>query len=436
MSSGLGGNVKAEADLRCVAHLGIIVPRPRVDRITWEATPPAAPSMEDSVAPPPVRSRAEARRTPPPQPALRTGAPPPPTAAQRRESTPPPLRRLPSGAMRPLGNSGRFATVSPSGGVSSALDLGRPEKAEIFSNGVTTTAPVRTTEKTKAAPSEDELDGIMGNILASGELEQRRKAAAGQQGRVTREGWYKEIFNADDWLPLLPENRDEQVARELKFVHGRVQIRTDFEVLDVACGDGRHAVSLAAMGCNVTGLDLSRSLLEYGLEYADERDAAVRFIEADMREMNFERRFDLVMCLNSSFGYFDDAENLRVLRAMARALKPGGHLVLDVVNRDWAVQACPIRSWWEAEDRMILEETRFDALSSRIEIQRSILRDGDPNWEQNIAMRAYAAHELPALMHVIGLRTSSVTGDIAHAGTYLGPTNRRLIVHATRDRAH
>lgn len=446
MSAGLQEKVEVAGDPRRIVHLGVIVPRPHLDRIALTEARPA--TVENTVdrsgpVPPPVRSKAEARRTPPPQPALRTGAtgvPPPPSDAQKKEgSSPPPFKtgRIPSGAMRPLSNSGRFATVPATGGVSSALETGRPQKAEIYSNGVTITALQREGASTPTAAepqSEDDLAGIMGNILATGELEQRRKAAAGQGTRVSRDEWYKDIFQAEDWGALQPEMRLRHIARELQFVHTLAQIRTDFEILDVACGDGRHAVELAATGCNVTGLDLSRSLLEKGLEHADQRNVPVRFIEADMREMNFERRFDLVMCLNTSFGYFDDAENLRVLRAMARALKPGGHLILDVVNRDWAVGQCPMRTWWEAGDRVILEETRFDSLSSRLEVQRSILRDGDPNWEQHIAMRAYAVHELPALMNVMGLRVNSVSGDLAHPGVYLGAENRRLIVHATRDR--
>lgn len=443
MSAGLEQKIVGADDAHRMAQLGVITPRPWLDQITLLEISPEVfdlPTERSAPSPPPVRPKAEARKTPPPQPALRTASTPtvkPPPAndmARRDGGSPPPLRtgRIASGAIRPY-TSGRFQTVSSTGGVSSALESGPPKQAELVSNGVTVTSAPQVAPK-PAPVADDDLAGIMGNILASSEQEEKRRSGAGAQTRVSREDWFKEIFEAEDWLPLQPEDRMRQIGRELYFVHKQVKIRTDFEVLDVGCGDGLHAVELAATGCSVTGIDLSRSLLERGLHAANERNVPVRFIEADMREMNFERRFDLVMCLNSSFGYFDDAENLRVLRAMARALKPGGHLILDVINRDWAVNSCPLRMWWEGEDRVVLEETSFDALTSRLHVQRSILRDGDPNWEQHIAMRAYAVHELPSLMHVTGLRVQSVSGDLAHPGVYLGPTNRRLLVHAVRER--
>lgn len=426
-----------------LARLGVAIPRPRLDSVILTEVRRVDSGRAVSGSVPPVRRSQEARPTPPstsvPTAAaqdLNTSKPPPPAERSRREGgSPPPLRTGPTGAVRARTQSGRWKPVAGPGGPSKALERGKPTQAELVSNGITVTAPNTAAQNTDASPQplDSDLANIMGDILASGERDEKRRAV-GNKMRVSRETWYKDVFEAEHWLALQPGSRARSVALELKFIHNQVGIRTDFEILDVGCGDGLHAVELAKTGCSVTGLDLSRTLLEKGLEYANRHNAPVRFIEADMREMNFERRFDLIMCLNSTFGYFDDAENLRLLRAMARGLKPGGHLILDVINRDWVVAQCPERAWWEAPERVILEETDFDALTSRLHVKRSILRDGDPNWEQYISMRAYAVHELPSLMHVTGLRVQSVSGDLAHPETYIGAENRRLIVHATRDR--
>lgn len=426
-----------------LARFGVSVPRPRLDSVVLTEVHRVDSKRATSGSVPPIRRTGERRPVPPKTTGSHAAAestatvkPPPPTDRTRREGgSPPPLRTGVTGAIRARTKSGRWKPVAGPGGPSKALEAGKPTQAELVSNGVTVTA--RAPEDESTDPNAKALDGdlanIMGDILASGERDEKRRAV-GNQMRVSRETWYKDVFEAEHWLALQPKNRARRVGRELKFIHEQVGIRTDFEILDVGCGDGLHSVELAKTGCSVTGLDLSRSLLEHGLEHANRQNAPVRFIEADMREMNFERRFDLIMCLNTTFGYFDDAENLRVLRAMARGLKPGGHLILDVINRDWVVKQCPVRAWWEAHQRVILEETNFDALTSRLNVKRSIVREGDPSWEQYMAMRAYAVHEIPSLMHVTGLRVQSVSGDLAHPGIYLGAENRRLIVHATRDR--
>lgn len=442
MSATLQAQRQNEKHEHLLARLGVAVPRPRLDSVILTEVRRVDAGRATSGSVPPIRRPQDTRPNPPPAvdakstPDATPTKPPPPSDKSKREGgSPPPLRVGTTRAARARTQSGRWKPVAGPGGPSKALEAGKPTQAELVSNGVTVTAP--NTAPQPGQPNEPPLDSdlanIMGDILASGERDQKRRAV-GNKMRVSQESWYKDVFEAEHWLPLQPHNRARRIGQELKFIHDQVGIRTDFEILDVGCGDGLHSVELAKTGCSITGLDLSRSLLEIGLENANRNNAPVRFIEADMREMNFERRFDLIMCLNSTFGYFDDAENLRVLRAMARGLKPGGHLILDVINRDWVVAQCPERAWWEAPERVILEETDFDALTSRLRVKRSILREGDPSWEQNISMRAYAVHELPSLMHVTGLRVQSVSGDLAHPGTYLGAENRRLIVHATRDR--
>lgn len=425
MSLALETDSESEKNQRLLERLGVSVPRPRLDSVILtevrRVDDTRGPNAEAGGAPPlrkPAPPRDLRRATGPVKP------PPPSDNARREGGSPPPLR-----GPRARTKSGRWKPVAGPGGPSQALEAGKPSQAELVSQGVTLTAP---TAKAGGAGAPDAaLANIMGDILASGERDEKRRNA-GSEMRISRETWYKDVFEAEHWLALQPDNRKRNIGRELKFIHEQVGIRTDFEILDVGCGDGLHAVELAATGCTVTGLDLSRSLLEEGLKNANLRDVPVRFIEADMREMNFERRFDLIMCMNSTFGYFDDAENLHVLRAMARGLKPGGHLILDAINRDWAVARCPERAWWEAPERVILEETDFDPLASRLHVKRSILREGDPSWEQNIVMRTYAVHELLSLLRAIGLRVQSVSGDLAHPKSYLGPTNRRLLVHATR----
>lgn len=418
---------------------GVYEPRPWLEQLEFVevaeapgAAPPVAatPNADTLNAGDANASAADRVPAPPPVPPMRRV----PTGAM------PPLKRIPTGQHNAIGgappplragarNTGATAPIT----AMDAIVMAPLEGAELVgSSGMV----VKTVELNLLEEPEqgDELSGIMSDILASEEQEQTRRRVMGQT-RVTREGWHKEIFeDADDWLSFQPTSRKRAIARELHFVHNQIKLRTDHEVLDVGCGDGAHAIELAAGGCKTTGLDLSRSLLERGLDGANRRGVAVRFVEADMREMNFERRFDVVLCLGSTFGYFDDAENLKVLRAMTKALKVGGHLVLDVLNRDWAINASPMRQWWEGADRRVIEDTSFDYAASRLCIQRSILRDGHPNWEQYISMRCYAVHELASLLHITGMRVASISGDLAHPGTVLGPVNRRLIIHAVRER--
>ena len=91
---------------------------------------------------------------------------------------------------------------------------------------------------------------------------------------------------------------------------------------------------------NVTGYDYSQFLLDTAAKRLKDRQAAnssfpnVRFVQGDARQLPFEdREFDAVLCLGNSFGYFTSAgDDRKVLREVARVLKPGGVFLLDITD--------------------------------------------------------------------------------------------------------
>ncbi len=100
-------------------------------------------------------------------------------------------------------------------------------------------------------------------------------------------------------------------------------------VLDAPCGIGRHSIPLARKGFEVVGVDQSKDYLAQ----ARRAGSTARFVRGDLRDIFFDGVFDAVFNLWTSFGYFEDAaDDLRALRCLRRALKPGGLLLLEVVD--------------------------------------------------------------------------------------------------------
>jgi SAM-dependent methyltransferase len=102
----------------------------------------------------------------------------------------------------------------------------------------------------------------------------------------------------------------------------------------------------------------------------------LRLRRADMRCLAFDAEFDAVVNLYTSFGYFTPAENRAVLRRMARALKPGGRLLID--HRDPVYDAAvPRRLWYRAgQRRFILEDRRFDRRTGIVSTTQLVLTTG------------------------------------------------------------
>jgi ubiquinone/menaquinone biosynthesis C-methylase UbiE len=121
-------------------------------------------------------------------------------------------------------------------------------------------------------------------------------------------------------------------------------------VLDLACGSGEHAVRLAKRGLEVVGVDIAPSLVAHCRERAssaspEEGAGTASFQQGDMRELDYDGEFDALLLLSGSFGFYDDETNEDVLARMARALRPGGQVLIDVFDPTRMVVRPPRRSW-------------------------------------------------------------------------------------------
>lgn len=105
------------------------------------------------------------------------------------------------------------------------------------------------------------------------------------------------------------------------------------EVLDIGCGGGILAEALARKGARVTGIDMAGMSLEVARLHLHESglDINYRLVAAEDFAAEHEARFDLVTCLEMLEHVPDPAS---IVDAAARALKPGGRVVLSTLNRN------------------------------------------------------------------------------------------------------
>ena len=243
--------------------------------------------------------------------------------------------------------------------------------------------------------------------------------------------WFVDLFD-EDYLRTLPFLTPQATQGEAEFVIQTMGLSPGAQVLDVGCGYGRHAMELAARGIHVVGLDLSTPLLVRGGEEAQRRGLTINFVRGDMRELDFDSQFDAAYCLFSTFGYFDDETNKKTLQNVARALKTGGKLLVEILNRDYVIADLPTRVWWEGDGCVVLEEVELNYFSSRIQVNRSVVFDDGRQLEQEISVRAYSLHEVGKLMHAAGFRVLEVSGGYQTRGRFFGNQSRHIIVLAER----
>ena len=102
-------------------------------------------------------------------------------------------------------------------------------------------------------------------------------------------------------------------------------------ILDLGCGTGGHAITLAGMGYRVTGIDDSKPMVEIATEKAGGLPA--EFLHQDMTDLDLLGGFDAAICMFGGFGHITEiADVRRALRGISSLLLPGAPFIFEYWN--------------------------------------------------------------------------------------------------------
>ena len=147
--------------------------------------------------------------------------------------------------------------------------------------------------------------------------------------------WFSDWFDTS-YYHILYKNRDEKEARFfIENLCNFLAIKPNSSLLDLACGKGRHSITLNELGHKVLGVDLSQNSISVAKQH--ER-RGLHFEVHDMRKIIPGLSFDVIFNLFTSFGYFDSSiENKKVIFSVANMLYEKGIFVIDFLNADKVV---------------------------------------------------------------------------------------------------
>ena len=222
--------------------------------------------------------------------------------------------------------------------------------------------------------------------------------------------WWRSWFGRR-YLAIYDAYLAERTPTEIDQLEALLKIRPPLRILDLPCGQGRHSIELARRGYEVTGVDLSPYLLGIARERAEAAGVAVRWLPGDMREPLVGQRFDLVLNLFTSFGFFsDEADDRRVATAAAAMLEPGGRFVLEVINGERIMRNFEEREWYPVGETVVMERRSLDRPTRLMVVERTVETAGASEVDLHV-VRLYGAGDLEALLHDAGFNRVQLYGD-------------------------
>lgn len=218
-----------------------------------------------------------------------------------------------------------------------------------------------------------------------------------------------------------------------------LNLNTNDEILDIACGAGDHSVLFAKKGFKVSGFDISQTLIDEATTLAQSQNVSVDFYKGDMREISFDQKFKAAILLSHSFGFFNHEENTLVLEGSYNSLVEGGKLLLDLMN-PYNIQKFQ-QVWSSLAGGYLLSEPHFfDAPSGvlrgrpatfiDVEGSRIVLANQDALANNDI--RLYTALEIRNLLSEVGYSKVEFYGQNKLPRMPYSAQSERMVVLATR----
>ncbi len=147
---------------------------------------------------------------------------------------------------------------------------------------------------------------------------------------MTKTNWYTDWLNSPFYHRLYFERTESKAEAFIHKIITHLAPPAGSRLLDTACRKGQFSKILAALGFEVTGIDLSPRSIASAKRHEHDR---LEFFIHDMRLPFFLNYFDYAFNFFSGFGYYHtQREHDAAIRTVANSLKTGGYFMLDYLN--------------------------------------------------------------------------------------------------------
>lgn len=194
---------------------------------------------------------------------------------------------------------------------------------------------------------------------------------------------------------------------DLKFYKRWLPQQKNARILELCCGTGRLTLPIARDGYDITGIDITSSMLKQARQKATAEGLDIPFIKADMRYFNLQETYDLIFIpFNSIHHLYKNDDIFKMFKTVKKHLKEDGFFIIDCFNPNieliaqGKIEPYEIAKYTTKDGRNILikERMHYENNTQINRIKWHYYINGEFDSIQNLDMRLFFPQELDAYL--------------------------------------
>jgi ubiquinone/menaquinone biosynthesis C-methylase UbiE len=200
---------------------------------------------------------------------------------------------------------------------------------------------------------------------------------------------------------------------DLKFYKKWLPKSKEANILELCCGTGRLTLPIAKEGYNITGVDITSSMLKQAKQKASEAGLEIEFMEADIRTLELPEKYDLIFIpFNSIHHLYQNEDLFKAFKAIKNHLKDQGLFLFDcfnpnirfIVEGEKTEKKIAEYTTGDGREVLIRQTMRYESKTQINRIKWHYFINGVFNSIQNLDMRLFFPQELDAYLQQHGFK--------------------------------
>ncbi|THB75103.1 MAG: class I SAM-dependent methyltransferase [Gammaproteobacteria bacterium] len=217
----------------------------------------------------------------------------------------------------------------------------------------------------------------------------------------------------------LASRRFEVIDKVVNWIDSQLSL-SGKKLCDLGCGPGLYTERFAAINANVTGVDFSKTSIEYAVAMAKQ---SIQYIQADYLLDDLPAGFDVITLIYTDLCVLSPAQRQNLLNRMRKMLKPGGYIVIDVAataslaskSEVTLIEDKLMGGFWSAGEYVGIQKSYLYP-EENLSLDRYLIIEPSESWQIFNWFQHFTPQSIELELTQAGFEIAEMAGDLTGKG--------------------